>query len=168
MRLTIVGCSGSYPGPDSPASCYLLEHDGHRILLDMGNGSVGALHRYGDPYDLDAILISHLHVDHCIDLTSYYVMRTWHPDGAHPCLPVYGPAGTQERPAAEAPSLAATGDIRPGPAGHFSAAATGASSRSRSKPLSLTVASTPCARSKRSPMVSSRNPRTPFAPMRSV
>jgi ribonuclease BN (tRNA processing enzyme) len=97
MRLTIVGCSGSYPGPDSPASCYLLEHDGHRILLDMGNGSVGALHRYGDPYDLDAILISHLHVDHCIDLTSYYVMRTWHPDGAHPCLPVYGPAGTQER-----------------------------------------------------------------------
>jgi ribonuclease BN (tRNA processing enzyme) len=97
MKLTIVGCSGSYPGPDSPASCYLLEHDDHRIVLDMGNGSLGALHRYGDPYDLDAILISHLHVDHCIDLTSYYVMRKWHPDGPRPSLPVYGPSGTHER-----------------------------------------------------------------------
>ena len=45
MRLTVVGCSGSYPGPDSPASCYLLEaeHDGRtwRILLDLGNGALG-------------------------------------------------------------------------------------------------------------------------------
>lgn len=97
MKLTIIGCSGSYPGPDSPASSYLLEHDGHRILLDMGNGSAGALQRYADPYSLDAIFISHLHVDHCIDLTSYYVMRRWHPDGAKPILPVHGPAGTRER-----------------------------------------------------------------------
>ncbi len=53
MRLTVVGCSGSYPGPDSPASCYLLEseHEGRtwRILLDLGNGALGALHRYADP-----------------------------------------------------------------------------------------------------------------------
>jgi len=97
MKLTIVGCSGSFPGPDSPASSYLVEHDGHRILLDMGNGSAGALQRYTDPYALDAIFVSHLHVDHCIDLTSYYVMRTWHPEGPKPTLLVYGPEGTHER-----------------------------------------------------------------------
>ena len=97
MKLTVVGCSGSYPGPDSPASCYLLEHDGHRIVLDLGNGSVGALHRYGDPFDLVAILISHLHVDHCIDLTSYFVMCKWHPDGPRSVLPVFGPSGTHAR-----------------------------------------------------------------------
>ena len=97
MKLTVIGCSGSYPGPDSPASSYLLEHDGHQILLDMGNGSAGALQRYADPYSLDAIFISHLHVDHFIDLTSYYVMRKWHPEGAKPILPVHGPAGTHER-----------------------------------------------------------------------
>ena len=53
MRLTVVGCSGSYPGPDSSASCYLLEagHAGRtwRILLDLGSGALGALHRHADP-----------------------------------------------------------------------------------------------------------------------
>ena len=56
MRLTVVGCSGSYPGPDSPASCYLLEADDAdgrtwRVLLDLGNGALGALQRYVDPLD---------------------------------------------------------------------------------------------------------------------
>ena len=60
MRLTIVGCSGSYPGPGASASCYLLEeeHEGRtwRILLDLGNGALGQLHRYADPLDVDAVL----------------------------------------------------------------------------------------------------------------
>ena len=43
VRLTVVGCSGSGPGPTSPASCYLVEHDGFRLLLDLGNGAFGAL-----------------------------------------------------------------------------------------------------------------------------
>ncbi|MCB0895289.1 MAG: MBL fold metallo-hydrolase, partial [Nocardioidaceae bacterium] len=69
MRLTIVGCSGSYPGPEAPASCYLLEADDAggrtwRVLLDLGNGALGALHRYADPLAVDAVLLSHLHADH--------------------------------------------------------------------------------------------------------
>jgi ribonuclease BN (tRNA processing enzyme) len=101
MRLTIVGCSGSYPGPESPASCYLLEadHDGRtwRILLDLGNGALGQLHRYTDPLDIDAVFVSHLHADHCLDLCGYYVMRKYHPTGPQPPIPVWGPAGTAER-----------------------------------------------------------------------
>ena len=62
MQLTIVGCSGSYPGPDSPASCYLVqaEHEGRtwNILMDLGNGALGALHRYVDPLSIDAVLLS--------------------------------------------------------------------------------------------------------------
>ena len=58
MRLTVVGNSGSYPGPASPASCYLLEaeHDGRafRVLLDLGSGALGALHTYVDPLTVDA------------------------------------------------------------------------------------------------------------------
>lgn len=77
MKLTVVGWSGSFPGPDSPASCYLLEHDDSRILLDLGNGALGALQRYADIYDVDAVFLSHLHVDHCIDLCSYYVARKY-------------------------------------------------------------------------------------------
>lgn len=98
--MTLVGWSGSFPGPESPASCYLLEHDGSRILLDLGNGSLGHLQRYTDIYDIDAVLLSHLHVDHCIDLCSYYVARKYHPDGAHKRIPVFGPSGTADRMAA--------------------------------------------------------------------
>ena len=85
VKLTVVGCSGSYPGPDSPASCYLVEaeSDGRiwRILLDLGNGALGALQKYVDPLVIDAVLVSHLHPDHCIDLCGYYVLRRYHPAG---------------------------------------------------------------------------------------
>ena len=101
MRLTIVGCSGSYPGPESAASCYLLEseHEGRtwRILLDLGNGALGQLHRYVDPLSVDAVFLSHLHADHCLDLCGYYVMRKYHPSGPQPRIPVWGPPGTAER-----------------------------------------------------------------------
>ncbi len=101
MRLTIVGCSGSYPGPESAASCYLLEadHDGRtwRILLDLGNGALGQLHRYVDPLAVDAVFVSHLHADHCLDLCGYYVMRKYHPTGPQQPIPVWGPHGTAER-----------------------------------------------------------------------
>jgi ribonuclease BN (tRNA processing enzyme) len=100
----VVGCSGSYPGPDSAASCYLLqaEHEGrtYSLVIDMGNGALGALQRYLDLADVDAVALSHLHVDHCIDLTSYHVVRTYRPDGQLHQLPVYGPPGTSERIAA--------------------------------------------------------------------
>jgi len=101
MRLTVVGCSGSYPGPDSAASCYLLEaeHAGRRwrVLLDLGNGALGALHRYVDPLSVDAVVLSHLHADHCLDLCGYYVMRKYHPTGAQPRIPVWGPPETDQR-----------------------------------------------------------------------
>ena len=96
-----MGCSGSYPGPDSPASCYLLEahHEGRtwRILLELGNGALGALHHHADPLSIDAVLFSHLHADHCLDLCGFYVLRKYHPDGHQPRIPVWGPKGTAER-----------------------------------------------------------------------
>jgi ribonuclease BN (tRNA processing enzyme) len=97
MRLTVVGCAGSFPGPDNPASCYLLEADGFRIVIDFGNGSLGALQKYTGLFDIDAVCLSHLHADHCVDLYSYSVARTYSPAGPQPTIPVYGPAGTVER-----------------------------------------------------------------------
>ena len=106
MRLTVVGCSGSYPGPESANSCYLLESETvsdlgetrvWRILLDLGSGALGQLHRYVDPLSIDAVFLSHLHADHCLDLCGYYVMRKYHPTGPQPRIPVWGPSGTAER-----------------------------------------------------------------------
>jgi ribonuclease BN (tRNA processing enzyme) len=97
MQLTVIGCSGSFPGPDSPASCYLLEADGFRLVIDMGNGALGVLQRYAGLFGIDAICLSHLHGDHCIDISSYWVARQYAPDGTKPPIPVYGPRGTAER-----------------------------------------------------------------------
>lgn len=97
MRLTIIGSSGSFPGPDSPASCYLVEVDGFRLLLDLGNGALGALQRHVDLYSVDAVYLSHMHTDHCADMCAYWVARMYAPDGTKPRIPVYGPRGVAGR-----------------------------------------------------------------------
>ncbi|MBV2367143.1 MBL fold metallo-hydrolase [Streptomonospora nanhaiensis] len=97
MRLTIIGSSGSFPGPASPASCYLVEADGFRLLLDLGNGALGILQRHVDIYGIDAVYLSHLHPDHCSDLCSYWVARTYSEGGPKPRIPVYGPPGVAQR-----------------------------------------------------------------------
>ena len=65
MRLTIVGCSGSLAGPSSPASCYLVqaEYEGRtwNLVLDLGNGALGALQQHIDLMAIDAVVLSHLH-----------------------------------------------------------------------------------------------------------
>jgi ribonuclease BN (tRNA processing enzyme) len=96
VKLTIVGCSGTFPGPDAACSSYLVEHDGFKLLIDAGNGSTGALQRYIDLLDLDAVLISHMHGDHYLDLITYTYARRYHPEGFPGCLPVYGPSDLEE------------------------------------------------------------------------
>lgn len=92
----MLGCAGTFPSADSGCSAYLVEHDGFRLLLDAGNGAVGGLQRHIGLFDLDAVLLSHLHADHCVDLVAYSYARRYHPD-TQPRLPVYGPYGTQDR-----------------------------------------------------------------------
>ncbi|MFF4100336.1 MBL fold metallo-hydrolase [Streptomyces sp. NPDC001903] len=98
MKLTVVGCSGSFPSAESACSSYLVEADGFRLLLDMGNGALGELQRHIGLYDLDAIFLSHLHADHCIDMCAYFVARFYrHEGGRCAAIPVYGPEGTEKR-----------------------------------------------------------------------
>ena len=100
MRLTVVGCAGSFPSAESPCSSYLLEADGFRLLVDIGNGAFGGLQRHVGLYDIDAVMISHLHPDHWIDLLPCLVARKYSKNRVLPELPVYGPADTAERVAA--------------------------------------------------------------------
>lgn len=97
MRVTVVGCAGSFPRAESAASCYLLEAEGFRLVIDLGNGALGALQEHIGIGDVDAICLSHLHGDHCVDLGAYGVARQYGPDGDLPPVPVYGPAGTAQR-----------------------------------------------------------------------
>lgn len=96
MRLTIVGCSGSMPGSASAASCYLIEDENTRIVLDLGSGSVGPLQRYAGLDSIDAIVISHLHADHCLDACAFVVWHRYSEQSLRR-VPLYGPVGTKER-----------------------------------------------------------------------
>jgi ribonuclease BN (tRNA processing enzyme) len=107
MRLVTVGVAGSFPGPHSPASTYLFQAtaDGREwnLVLDLGNGGLGALQRHVDPLDVDAVGLSHLHPDHCADLSGLFVYLKYHPEhgsartGRPRHLPVYGPRAVAER-----------------------------------------------------------------------
>jgi ribonuclease BN (tRNA processing enzyme) len=97
MRLTVLGCAGSFPGPESACSAYLVEAEGFRLLIDFGSGSLTALQRYAGLHAVDAIMLTHLHCDHMLDACAYVVVRRYAPDGPLPALPVYAPAGAAER-----------------------------------------------------------------------
>jgi ribonuclease BN (tRNA processing enzyme) len=97
VQVTIVGWAGSFPGPASPASCYLIDTGDFRLVLDLGNGALGALQLYSRLDQIDAICLSHLHADHCLDMCGYSVAQNYHPDGPRPPIPVYGPAGAADR-----------------------------------------------------------------------
>jgi ribonuclease BN (tRNA processing enzyme) len=97
MRLTVLGCAGSFPGPESACSAYLIEAQGFRLLMEFGPGSLSALQRYADLDSVDAILLSHLHGDHMLDACSFIVVRRYAPDGPRAPVPVYAPLGAAER-----------------------------------------------------------------------
>ena len=97
MRLTVVGCSGSAPGPASAASCYLVEEDGFRLLLDLGNGSFGTLQGLVDPDTVDAVFLSHLHADHCLDVAPFIVWHRYSGRSSGRPVPLYAPVGADRR-----------------------------------------------------------------------
>src|SRR3954454_18051156 len=113
MRLTVLGCAGSFPGPESACSAYLVEADDFRLLLDFGTGSLSALQRFAVLYSIDAILLSHLHPDHMFDAFSYVVSRRYALGGPLPLIPVYAPPGAPERiaPAYGAPAEPPVDDV---------------------------------------------------------
>ena len=97
MKLTVLGCAGTFPGPGSACSSYVLEHEGFRLLIDAGNGALGPLQKYVGLLNIDAVLISHLHADHCLDMVAYSYALRYHPEGPLPRMPVYGPVSTRYR-----------------------------------------------------------------------
>jgi ribonuclease BN (tRNA processing enzyme) len=94
VRITVLGCSGSVVGPDSPASGYLLTAPGtNPMVIDFGGGVLGNLQRYADPGEVD-VLLSHLHADHCLDLPGLFVWRRYHPNRPVGRKLMYGPSDT--------------------------------------------------------------------------
>jgi ribonuclease BN (tRNA processing enzyme) len=68
VLLTVLGCRQGMPADGQPSSAYLVRADGRMLLLDCGPGAATALSALAHPAELDAVVISHLHSDHCYDL----------------------------------------------------------------------------------------------------
>ena len=92
MRLTILGACGAWPAAGQACSGYLVEHDGYRLLLDLGYATVPRLLRRITADQVDAVFISHGHPDHCADLNPLLRARALRDDPAPP-LPVYALPG---------------------------------------------------------------------------
>ena len=74
MELVVLGCQAGMPASGQASSGYLVVTSGSRILLDCGPGVATALSAHGGPGPLDAVVISHLHPDHCYDLLPIAIM----------------------------------------------------------------------------------------------
>jgi ribonuclease BN (tRNA processing enzyme) len=71
VELTVLGKSPAMPDAGGAHSGYLITHAGFTLLLDCGSGVFAKLRAYADPAAVDAVVISHLHADHMLDLLPF-------------------------------------------------------------------------------------------------
>ena len=94
IEITVLGCSGSYGAPAGGAcSGYLVRAGGATLWLDCGNGTLAALQRHADVADVTAVVITHMHPDHCVDLYGLHVLNRYGIERFG--LPVYAPEGVE-------------------------------------------------------------------------
>ncbi|MFI6264945.1 MBL fold metallo-hydrolase [Micromonospora sp. NPDC051006] len=92
MRLTVLGGCGVWPEAGQACSGYLVEHDGFRLLVDVGYAILPQLLQRLSVDEVDAVFVSHGHPDHCADLNPLLRARALRDDPPAP-LPVYTLAG---------------------------------------------------------------------------
>jgi ribonuclease BN (tRNA processing enzyme) len=94
VELTVLGCSGSYGAPVGGAcSGYLVRAGESLIWMDCGNGTFANLQQHVNPSDLTAVVITHAHPDHCVDIYGLHVLYKYGLE--QNCLPVYAPEGVE-------------------------------------------------------------------------
>ncbi len=97
MDLLVAGSGAAYPDrPGTASSTYVVEHDGRRICLDLGQGGFAGIAGRLEPSTLDAVVVSHLHPDHFVDLVAlrHYLRYEFEPPRR---MRVLAPSGLRQR-----------------------------------------------------------------------
>lgn len=93
MRLTVLGGSAAGPNAGQGCSGYLLEGIGGRIVLDLGPGTLPELRRHVDYRTIGGIVVSHLHLDHVLDLFALRFLLAYNPVPPPRPVPLLLPPG---------------------------------------------------------------------------
>ena len=93
LHLTVLGKSPSWQDVGGACSGYLVQEGDFALLLDCGNGVFSKLRRFCDYVVVDAVLVSHLHADHFLDLVPFSYALTYAP--RQQPVPVAGWPGTE-------------------------------------------------------------------------
>ena len=93
MRLTILGGSAARPNAGQGCSGYLVDTGSTRLVLDLGPGTLPELRRHTDFRTLEAVVISHLHVDHVLDLVALRFALAYNPVRPAGPVPLWMPPG---------------------------------------------------------------------------
>ena len=109
MRLTVLGKSPSWQDVDGACSGYLLQDGETTVLVDCGNGVFGKMRKFVDYVDVDAVVISHLHADHFLDLVPYAYALTYAPRQQPVPVPPWPGTDNPARPRLIAPPGAERG-----------------------------------------------------------
>jgi ribonuclease BN (tRNA processing enzyme) len=103
MRVTVLGKSPSWQDAGGACSGYLLQDDGVSVLIDCGNGVFSKLRQFVDYTEVDAVVLSHLHADHFLDLVPYSYALTYAPRQQPVPVPPWPGTATPARPRLIAP-----------------------------------------------------------------
>jgi ribonuclease BN (tRNA processing enzyme) len=93
MHLTVLGGSAASPNAGMGCAGLLLQTDSTRLVLDLGPGTLQELRRHSDFRTLDAVIVSHMHVDHVLDLLALRHALAYNPLPAPAPVPVWLPPG---------------------------------------------------------------------------
>jgi ribonuclease BN (tRNA processing enzyme) len=96
VRLRVLGSNGTYPTPGRPASGYLVEHADSLVMVDAGPGTVAAFQEWASPGRLDALVVTHIHPDHCSDVPVLYHLFRFGP-AVRRGIRALGPDGVADR-----------------------------------------------------------------------
>jgi ribonuclease BN (tRNA processing enzyme) len=97
LKLTVIGSAPAWAeSPGRPSSCYMVEIGDEALLLDLGQGSLGSLFAHRDPSTVRAVIVSHMHGDHHVDLIPLRNLLYYH-YGEPRGIGLHLPAGLRER-----------------------------------------------------------------------
>lgn len=90
VRVTVLGSCAAWPEPGRACSGYLVEHDGFRLVLDLGFATLPRLLDHCPGGVVDAVVVTHRHSDHCVDLNGLLRVRHYG-DRTLPRIPLLCP-----------------------------------------------------------------------------